>query len=160
MKINAQWITAPEDPGLGAVTYRSSFCVNKPVKKATLNASAMGIYHPVLNGQKVTSSVLNPGLTSYHKRIQYQSYDVTALLSENNLLELGVGQGWAVSYAAQVNTRCYFANHPSVIAWLNISYADGSTEQIVTDAGWEIWSSPVLFSEIYHGETVDLTAPI
>ena len=160
MKINAKWITAPENPGFGAVTYRRNFRINKPVKKATLNASAMGIYHPVLNGQKVTSSVLNPGFTSYHKRTQYQSYDVTALLNEDNLLELGVGQGWAVGYTAWVNTRSYFADHPSVITWLDIVYADGTSEQIVTDAGWEIWSSPVLFSELYHGETVDLTAPI
>jgi len=160
MKIAAKWITAPENPGLGAVTYRRSFSLQKPIKKATLNASAMGIYDPRLNGRNVTASVLNPGFTSYHKRTQYQSYDVTALLQEQNLLELSVGQGWAVGYTAWVNTRSYFADHPSVIAWLDIVYTDGASEQIITDEGWEIWSSPVLFSEIYHGETVDLTAPI
>ena len=160
MKIPAKWITAPENPGYGAVTYRRSFSLQKPVKKAALNASAMGIYDPRLNGQKVTSSVLNPGFTSYRKRIQYQTYDVTALLTENNLLELGVGQGWAVGYTAWIGTRSYFADHPSVIAWLDITYADGTSEQIITDETWEVWSSPVLFSEIYHGETVDLTAPI
>ena len=160
MKIAAKWITAPENPGDGAVTYRRSFSIQKPVKKATLNASAMGIYDPWLNGQKVTSSVLNPGFTSYRKRIQYQTYDVSALLTENNLLELGVGQGWAVGYTAWVNSHNYFADHPSVIAWLDITYTDGSSEQIITDENWEVWSSPVLFSEIYHGETIDLTAPI
>ncbi len=160
MKIAAKWITAPQKTDVAAVTYRRSFSIRKPVKKAVLSASAMGIYDPRLNRKKVTDSVLNPGFTSYRKRIQYQNYDVTDLLEASNALELDVGQGWAVGYVAWKNSNHFFADHPSVIAWLDISYTDGTREQIITDEHWEVYTSPVSFSELYHGETVDLTAPI
>lgn len=160
MKISAKWITSPQNPGTAAVTYRKDFSVEKPVKKATLCVSAMGLYDPRLNGKRITDSVLNPGFTSYQHRIQYQSYDVTAFLSDANTLELGVGQGWAVGYTAWKRTNHFFADHPSVIAWLDIAYSDGTQAQIVTDEDWEVYTSAVTFSELYHGETVDLTAPI
>ena len=160
MKISANWITARENPGAAAVSYLRAFSVAKPVKKATLFVSAMGLYVAQVNGKKVTDSVLNPGFTSYLHRIQYQHYDITPLLERENLLQLQVGQGWAVGYTAWKRTNHFFADHPSVISWLEIAYADGSRDCICTDESWQVQTSPVTFSELYHGETVDLTAPI
>jgi alpha-L-rhamnosidase len=34
----------------------------------------------MLNGKKVGNDYFTPGWTSYHKRLQYQTYDVTSLL--------------------------------------------------------------------------------
>ena len=160
MKISAKWITAPHDAGRAAVTFCKAFCPQKSIKKATAYASAMGVYAFFLNGERVGRSVLMPGWTSYRHRVQYQTYDVTSLLKSENRLEFGVGQGWAVGCIGYGHSNHFFADHTSLIAWLDVVYCDGSTERVVTDESWQVYSSQVLSSEIYHGETVDLTAPI
>ena len=43
---------------------------------------------------------------------------------------------------------------------MEVTYADGTREILVTDESWDVTTSHVTYSELYHGETVDLTAPI
>ena len=160
MKTNAKWITAPRDMGVAATTFRCDLTCKKAIKKATLCATSMGNYALFLNGERVGKGVLAPGWTSYKTRVLYQTYDITSLLREENRLEIGVGQGWAVGYIGHVNTNHCFAERTAAIAWLRIRYTDGTEEQIVTDDTWDVYTNEVTFTEIYHGETVDKTAPI
>lgn len=160
MKKDAVWITSPVDTGVAACTFEKTFRLPKPVKKATLCASAMGLYTPYLNGNRVGKNVLAPGWTAYKDRVQYQSYDVTALLSSDNTLSVGVGQGWAVGYIGHVDTNHWYADHTSFIAWLDITYTDGTKQCVATDESWKVYTNEVTFTEIYHGETVDKAAPI
>ena len=157
MKLTANWITSPRDAGAAAFTYVKSFSPEKPIKKAMLSASAMGLYAPYLNGMRIGSAVLAPGWTSYNTRVLYQTYDITDMLAQSNRLEIGVGQGWAVGYIGYQDTHHVYADHTSLIAQIDLTYTDGSTERIVTDESWQVYTSPVLSSEIYHGETVDKT---
>lgn len=157
---SAKWITAPRDFGAAAYTCEKRFTLKKELKKATVKASAMGVYALFLNGARVGNAVLAPGFTNYDRRVQYQTYDVTELLKKENCLEIGVGQGWAVGYIGYANTNHYYAEHTSAILALKLEYKDGTSEVIATDKSWDIYTSPVLSSEIYHGETVDLTAPV
>lgn len=158
MKKDAIWIKSPIDTGAAACTFETEFKAEKPVKKATLCASAIGVYVPFLNGKRVGKNVLAPGWTCYRERVQYQTYDVTDLLGTENTLSLGVGQGWAVGYIGHVETHNWFADHVSAIAWLDITYTDGSKACIATGKNWKVFTNEVTFSEIYHGETVDKTA--
>ena len=160
MKITAKWITSPKDMGVAVACFCKEFTPKKPIRKATLCASAMGIYALYLNGERVGKGVLTPGWTSYGHRVQYQTYDVTALLKAENRIEIGVGQGWAVGCIGYGHSNHFFADHTSLIAWLDVTYRDGETERLVTDEAWQVYTSSVLSGEIYHGETVDLTAPI
>ncbi len=160
MKQTAKWITSPRDAGAAVMTYSKPVSPKGALKKATLYASAMGVYVPYWNGKKIGKGILAPGWTSYKTRTQYQTYDVTELLSENGVLSFGVGQGWAVGYIGYVDSNHFFADHVSLWAQLELEYTDGMTEVISTDETWEVFTSPVLSSEIYHGETVDLTATI
>ena len=50
------------------------------MKRARLYATAHGVYQFSLNGQKVGDQFLAPGWTDYARRLQVQTYDVTALL--------------------------------------------------------------------------------
>lgn len=65
---------------------------------ARLYASARGIYDVHINGSRLEDFILAPGMTDYRKRIQYQTYDVTGLLQQENMLELPTdcppGSGW------------------------------------------------------------------
>ena len=162
MKNSAVWITAPRDTGAAACTFEKRFAVSegKVVKKATLRATAMGVYVPFLNGARVGDAVLAPGWTSYRKRVQVQTYDVTSLLAAGNVLSIGVGQGWAVGYIGIYGKNHCFADRVSLLAWLDILYADGTKETVATNESWDVLTSEVTFSEIYHGETVDKTAAI
>ena len=146
--------------GAAATTFRYDYQPKKEIKKATLYASAMGLYAFYLNGERVGKGIMTPGWTSYKKRTLYQAYDITADLREQNRLEFGVGQGWAVGYVSYDRTNHFVADHTSLIAWLTVIYADGTREEIVTDESWDVYTNCVLSTEIYHGETVDLTAPI
>ena len=160
MNTNAKWITSPVDFKDAACTFRKEVQVKSKIKKAILMVSAIGIYVPYINGERVGENVLAPGWTNYHSRVQYQTYDVTDILTENNTLEFSVGQGWAVGYIGFKSLHNVFADHTSLIAELDISYSDEGSEIIITDTTWDVYSSEVTFSEIYHGETVNKTAPI
>lgn len=56
--------------------------------------TALGVYEAVLNGSRVGQYVLAPGWTSYKSRLQYQVYDITQLLKDENRLSVTVGKGW------------------------------------------------------------------
>lgn len=162
MKSKALWITAPVDMGQAACTFQTAFSLipGKRLRKATLWASAVGVYAPYINGQRVGKSVLAPGFTSYKHRIQLQTYDVTPALQQDNILSIGVGQGWAVGYIGWFDKNHYFYDRTAVTAWLTVEYTDGTKQQLYTDKDWQVFTSEVTFAEIYHGETVDKTAPI
>ncbi len=155
---NRSWICSPKDCGAAAVSFQKKISFRGQVKKATLSISSIGVYVPYLNGKRVGKNVLAPGWTSYHERVQYQTYDVTNLLKKQSVLEIQVGQGWALSYIApDVHKNHQYADHVSVIAKLLVKYADGSSDTFSTDSTWDVYTTEVLSSEIYHGETIDKT---
>src|SRR5699024_1311324 len=76
-------ISAPDDTGRLPIL-STTFRCDQPralIKSAQLVATAHGTYEPRLDGAVVTSTVLNPGWTAYEWRLQYQSFDVTNLLT-------------------------------------------------------------------------------
>ena len=158
MMKQAKWIASPVDTGAAAVIFQTSFNTEKKLRKATLSVSAMGLYTAYLNGKKAGNAVLTPGWTCYDRRIQYQSYDVTSLVLAKNTLQIEVGNGWAVGNIAW--REKVFAKRTSAIAALVLVYSDGTKETVITSPDWDVYTSQILHSDIYNGETVDRTAPI
>ena len=153
----ASWITSPADKPNETFRpcsyFRKEFRVEKQVRSARLYASALGLYEIYLNGKKVGDQLFTPGWTSYKKRIQYQTYDITGLVSAQNTLGAMVGDGW---YRGFIGTnQNYYGNQTALIAQLQINYTDGTSEVIVTDGSWKASSGAILFSDIYHGEIFD-----
>ena len=155
---DAKWIKSPVDTGNAAIEFKKSFNVTGELTRATLYATAVGIYSPRLNGKMVTDTVLMPGVTSYKNRILYQSYDVTDLITEKNEISIGVAPGWAVGYYGYTHERQIFFDETAIIAKIEIIYKYGSRELVLTDSSFEVFTTSVISSEIYNGETVDLTA--
>jgi alpha-L-rhamnosidase len=147
------------DPGQlpqPAALLRSQFAVSKQVKRARVYATALGSYELYLNGQRVSNDILSPGFTQFEKRIQYQTYDVTKLLtSGQNVLGAVLGDGWFAS--GMTWTGLHFKVLPPVrlLAQLEIEYSDGSRTTVGTDESWKASGSPILHAEIYAGETYD-----
>jgi len=155
----AAWITLPDEPesteSLPVHYYRNEFRVEKEVESARLYASAHGLYELYLNGEKVGDQLFTPGWTSYNNRIQYQTYDVTGMLDENNALGALLGEGWYRGYIGFNGQRNYYGDKLALIVQLKIDYTDGSSETILTDKNWKVTTGPILKSDIYNGELYD-----
>ncbi len=155
----AKWISAgfAEDPvNRPAVYFRKDFSSSKKIASATAYITAHGMYEAQINGKKVGDAFLTPGWTSYNKRLQYQMYDVTDLLSNGkNALGVSVGNGWYKGFLAWGGNKDIYGKDLGVLFQLNISYIDGSTAQIVSDESWKSSTGSIRFAEIYHGETID-----
>ncbi|HZG57368.1 glycoside hydrolase family 78 protein [Paenibacillus sp.] len=157
----ANWIAAPkgspdaEEPEQCPML-RRGFAVDGEVTSARIYATARGLYELELNGRRVGDACFAPGWTSYGSRIQYQTYDVTELLqSGENAIGALLGNGWYKGNIAWKGQRNIYGDRRALLLELHIAYADGRTERIATDAGWKAGHSPILMSEIYHGETYD-----
>lgn len=157
MRFSAKWIAFPAMQQVCPVFF-TRFTLEKPVKKAVLYASALGLYEPYLNGKPVTENKFMPGWTSYSKRIQYQRMEVTSLLEADNTLALLCGKGWAVGNLGYDGSQQNYGEAVCAIAMLRLEYADGTDRILATDESWRVASSPVRYSDLYNGETVDRTA--
>ncbi len=158
---NAAWIRPAQDLGDVCPVFIREFRTDRPVAAATLTITALGVYEAGINGTRVGSFVLAPGWTTYAHRLQYQTYDVTALLSSSNRIEVLVGKGWYRSRlvgwepsAAQAKLQ---ENPAGLLVCLDLCYADGTKEQICSDESWQVQESQIRFSEIYDGEICDAT---
>jgi alpha-L-rhamnosidase len=135
---------------------RKKFTITKPVVKARLYATALGVYEASINGHRVNSdSVLDPGWTDYRKRVMVQTYDVTPLLTKGvNALGAVIADGW---YAGRVGWMglAQYGTRPAFAAQLELTYADRSTECISTDESWKAGSGEIVGSDLQWGEILD-----
>ncbi len=160
MKIyDSSYITASFENADICPVFRRQFHSEKEIAGASLEISALGVYEAMINGKRVGEFVLAPGWTSYDKRLQVQTYDVTGLIRGDNDLRVTVGRGWFRSpmpgFTDSDDKHRRYAQPCGLIAVLTLKYADGSEDIIRTDESWECGESAVRFSEIYDGETYD-----
>ena len=131
------------------------FSLFKKVKTARIYSSALGIYDLSLNDKKVSDSFFAPGWTSYHKRVQYQAYDITDLLKQRNRLVLTVAPGWFTGMLTWDMSSNHYGNRTAIWAQIEIVYEDGGAETLVTDESWRYGAGPCRYAEIYNGEVID-----
>ncbi len=155
MNWNAKWIMPAADFGEAAPVFFRNFKLSGKIAKATLELTAIGVYEAVLNEQRVSSFVLAPGWTTYRKRLQVQTYEITDLLKEENELTVTVGKGWYRSRYS--GSGPWPHQEPGMTARIVLEYADGGKEVILSDEAWRCGESAVRFSEIYDGEIYDAT---
>ncbi|HUD98000.1 MAG TPA: family 78 glycoside hydrolase catalytic domain [Bryobacteraceae bacterium] len=136
---------------------RREFSVAKPIRAARLYVTALGSYRAFLNGSRVGDDLLTPEYTDYSKRVTYQTYDVTTLLTRGrNAIGAMLGDGWFGSGLTWTGLRFSFLPGPTrFLAQLQIDYADGMSATVVSDDSWRTAPAPVLHSEIYAGEVYD-----
>lgn len=152
---SANWIKTAEDFGTICPVFIKEFDLKGTVKVASMEISCMGTYKAFLNGALISDFIMAPGFTSYKNRLQYQSIDLTSLLAEKNSLHISVGNGWCVGRLGWEDQTGLWNGFISLIASIRIEYQDGSVEEIRTDESWKAAKGPVLFSEVYDGETYD-----
>lgn len=145
--LKAHWILPAYNMGKACPLFRKDFCIDKEIESAFLYVTARGVYEATLNNQRVGDFIMAPGWTSYHNRIQVQTYDVTQLLQEENTLILQLAEGWF--------WRLKKPQSKAVIAQLHIAFTDGTQEDIGTDDSWIVAESRLRFCHLYNGIIYD-----
>jgi len=134
---------------------RKEFEVAKPVKRAVVFATALGIYELYINGNRVGNDYFTPGWSEYNKRIYYNAYDVTGLLAEGDNAVGGiVAAGW---YAGNIgfHGQRYYGSQLRLRSQLHIEYEDGTREMIPTDETWKMSTGPIREADMQAGEFYD-----
>lgn len=137
--------------------FRKHISITREVKSARLYITACGLYEARLDGEKIGNYCLAPGHTDYRKRVQYQTYDVTELLSVgNHTMTVQLADGWYRGACGAWGIRNQYGTETKLLAQLEISYADGKRDLIVTDESWD-WSNdgPIRFADNKDGEVVN-----
>ncbi len=152
---SAEWIS-PAPSSSNDALVRRSFRLRSAIKRARVYATARGLYQLFVNGQRAADWELTPGWTSYHKRLQYQIYDVTTQLHPgDNAIGAMLGEGWYSGVIGFPGQSHYYGARSGFLMQLEVTYLDGTTERIATDGGWRSGASPVTMSGIYAGESYD-----
>jgi len=144
------------DPGTPAL-FRKPFEVAGPVRRATLYASARGLFELSIGGRRVGEDIFAPEWTDYDKRIHYRTYDVTGLVSHGrNVIGAMLGDGWWSGYVGWQETRARYGSlENSLLIQLEIELANGERLTLGTDGTWTCNTGPVLSSDFMMGETYD-----
>jgi alpha-L-rhamnosidase len=142
----------------GAPLLRTEFVLEEghgSVARATLHATAHGIFEAYLNGQPVSDDVLSPGWSSYEWRLRYRSYDVTSLVESRSVLGIALGNGWFRGRLGWGGGRAHYGEELAALAQLEIEFSDGHRQMIITDESWTAGPSAVVSNDLYDGETID-----
>jgi len=140
---------------------RKEFAIPKAILRARVYVSGLGYYELRLNGQRVGDHVLDPGWTTYSKRVLYSTYDVTDQLQRGaNALGIMLGNGWfnplPLRLWGHINPREHLTiGEPRAILQLVVEFADGSSQTVVTDETWKVGEGPILRNNVYLGEVYD-----
>jgi len=144
-----------------APLFRREFALAAPVSRARLYITGLGYYEASLNGRRVGDHVLDPGWTTYGKRVFYSTYDVTQELRQGrNCLGVMAGNGWYNPLPLRMWGRLNLRDHltvgrPRFLAQLDVELADGSRQSIVSDPSWRVADGPLVFNSVYLGERYD-----
>lgn len=158
----AAWDQAAWIGGISTKKYNilmREISLDKEVEKARLYVSARGIYEAKINGVQVGDAYCSTGISQFVHHIMYQTYDVTKDLKPGiNGIGFMVGPGkWTDLYTYAEEKERFCEPRASVMAKLDITYTDHTTETIVTDAEhWQLYDdSPYQYLEDLKGERYD-----
>ena len=152
-----KWIGANADTKHGAVYMRKEIEIKKPVKCAMVYFCGLGFSELSIDGQKVGSSIVTPGFTSYNKRTQYMAYDVSKELSKQGRKALAItlvdgwyGQGYGHNFEKNI-----YVDKPKLLFNLHIEYKDGTESTILSNESWKWSLGEITYSHIIR-EDIDL----
>lgn len=136
---------------------KKEFTTEAKVKSAILHCTALGVYEPMLNGQKISEDILTPGWSDYTRRVYYNTYDVGNMIKEgNNTLKIILADGWYSGYVgpkelSNPKNRELYGEHPAFLGQLDIEYENGEKRTIVSDMSWKGREGPLIYADLLMG---------
>lgn len=146
--------------GFAAGYFRKETQLDKAVESAHAYIAGLGYYELYLNGDKVGDHVLDPAPSNYDKQAYYVHYDITdQLASGTNAFGIILGNGFYgqnISWKNDPESEKDMSYGPPTVKLLvKIKYADGTTTDFYTDETWKESTGPIVFNNIYGGDTYD-----
>lgn len=156
---SAKWIQSPIVGGpytIPPVPYlRKSFTLRGDVARARLYISALGQYECEINGRVAHDFVFAPGRFEYERRVAYHTVEVTSQLHKGeNVIGALLGDGWYTGHLHS-DPRQRYGDRPKLLAQLEITFTDGTTQTISTDETWRAGEGPIRGSDHLMGEDYD-----
>ena len=143
---------------------RKSIWFPSDVAEARAYVCGLGYFVMYIDGERVGTNVLDPGVTVYNKTALYVVHDVTEILSNKGSHSIGVelGRGF---YGLPAEDTSYWntakwLGEPRLKFKLSVTFTDGTTTEIISDSSWRTADSPTLRDSVYMGETYDATKEI
>ena len=157
----AHWITGPQnaakkrDSAAPVPILRKEIKLgDKPIASARLFATALGLYELRINGQRVGDHCC-PGLDRLSQAGALSGLRCYAAFEAGRQRDRALlGNGWYCGHIGNGGFQ-FFGKHPALSAQLEVTYADGSVDRIVTDSTWKTHASPVMSSDFMLGENYD-----
>ena len=154
----AHWIQdnyRSDTTGSPSPMFRKNFILKKQVRAAYLYITAHGVFEAQLNGKRVGDDYFTPGFTSYHKRLQYQVYDVLDDIKKGgNAIGVTVGDGWFRGYTYNRKKDAY-GKKLAILFQLEIIYDNGDRQVISSDKSCRVSYGPIRSSSFFDGEVYD-----
>ena len=154
----AKWIGTEENEKRMPLLYKEFELKEKPESVRWL-VCGLGLYEAYVNEKKAGREFLMPGYHCYDSFLEYQTLDVTELLSQGkNKIAVLLGEGWYKGrFGFDGDYRNLYGNQKKCIGELHIRNANGQEECIVTDSSWKAEESSICENGIYDGEHIDET---
>ena len=121
---------------------RKEFALAGRARRARAYVCGLGYHELRINGRKAGNHVLDPGWTTYDKRVLYVTYDVTNVLRQGpNAVAVVLGNG---KYGSR-----------ALLLQIDIELEDGTKTNWTSDIAWKTAAGPILEDSVYNGETYD-----
>ena len=140
--------------------FRNELNTEKNVANARAYICGLGYYELYINGEKIGDQVLDPAPSNYDKQAYYVSYDISkAIKTGNNAIGIIVGNGFYgqnISWKRDPESEKDLSyGPPSARLSIKLTYTDGSEDDFYTDEKWTASTGPIVFDNIYGGDTYD-----
>lgn len=156
----ARWVGSPQDEPGRPISLRGRVEVPQGTVKARAYASALGWYQLCVGGHDVAEASLLPGFTSFDHEVEYQTYDITELVTGPSLLlDVTVADGRFRGALGMHNRRETYGDRLGAIVQLMFEDAAGARTWVGSDATWRADTGQVTAADPKFGETLDLTVP-
>ncbi|MFV0329317.1 MAG: family 78 glycoside hydrolase catalytic domain [Dysgonomonas sp.] len=142
------------DTRLAARYLRKEFNIPSNITKAKIYITGLGFYECYINGHRVGDDVFAPTATDYTKHVNYNTYDVSDLLSEGeNTIGVILGNG---RYFSMRNEGVRNFGYPKMLMQLEVEGKNGEKATIVSDETWKMTTQgPIKANSEFDGEEYD-----
>jgi len=139
-----------------AIYLRKELGIDKPVRRAIVSMSGLGMSELHMEGGKVGDAVLSPEFSDYNKRASYVVYDVTDRLKVGRNA-IGVILGNGIACTPSLGYLKWYGNggQPRLLLKLEIEFTDGSRQTVVSDESWTWSTGEITYNDIWIGEHID-----
>ena len=155
MNLKEHFITTNRPYQEGAVEVFQQKINAENIKNVTLTITALGLYEAELNGKKIGDALFTPGFTYYPSHLYCQTYDVTDMMTGEDVLTVYLAQGWYCGRFTFDNKVQIYGECPAVSWVLTVEDASGIHTYCSDDETVEAVASPYEYAGFYDGEVYD-----